>query len=300
MWSSVGCAATVGATPSNGAFLSARLIFLDVDGTLVNESGRVPESARTAIRQARSKGHKVFICTGRSTADLWPEILDVGFDGIIAGAGAYVEVEGTVLSQRRIPPDTVHEFVSYLAAHDGYYLLESTEGVFGSSGVLGLLRGMLDDPELTENGRLDLDAALAPYIEQMQEASDVAAIPVHKISFLVRGQSLEQIQSTAGPNYVILPSISHIFGPDSAELSMAGVNKATAVQEVVAHLRRGLSATIAIGDSHNDVEMLALVGVGIAMSGAPAEVLAAANETTSGVEDHGIRNAFERHGLVSG
>ena len=43
----------------------SKLIFLDVDGTLVDYHNRIPESAVKAIRQAREKGHLVYVCTGR-------------------------------------------------------------------------------------------------------------------------------------------------------------------------------------------------------------------------------------------
>ncbi|HET9127699.1 MAG TPA: HAD hydrolase family protein, partial [Propionibacteriaceae bacterium] len=72
--------------------MTPRSVFLDVDGTLVDETGQIPESARGAVREARANGHRVFLCTGRSLAELWPEILDIGFDGLVAAAGAYVEV----------------------------------------------------------------------------------------------------------------------------------------------------------------------------------------------------------------
>ena len=42
-----------------------KIIFLDVDGTLVDYKGRIPESAAAAVRLARQQGHKVYICTGR-------------------------------------------------------------------------------------------------------------------------------------------------------------------------------------------------------------------------------------------
>lgn len=44
----------------------SKIIFLDVDGTLVDYEGRIPQSAVDAIRQARGNGHRVYICTGRS------------------------------------------------------------------------------------------------------------------------------------------------------------------------------------------------------------------------------------------
>ena len=69
-----------------------RAVFLDVDGTLVDYSGRIPASARHAVRAARANGHLVFLCTGRSRSELWPDVTDIGFDGLVGGAGAYVEV----------------------------------------------------------------------------------------------------------------------------------------------------------------------------------------------------------------
>ena len=51
-----------------------KIIFLDVDGSLVDYEGRVPVSAVEAVRGARANGHKVYICTGRSRAEVYPEI----------------------------------------------------------------------------------------------------------------------------------------------------------------------------------------------------------------------------------
>lgn len=49
-----------------------KIIFMDVDGTLVDYEGRLPDSARDAVRQARKNGHKVYICTGRSEPEKLP------------------------------------------------------------------------------------------------------------------------------------------------------------------------------------------------------------------------------------
>ena len=47
-----------------------KIIFIDVDGTLVNYEGIIPESAVAAIRKARANGHRVYISTGRSKAEV--------------------------------------------------------------------------------------------------------------------------------------------------------------------------------------------------------------------------------------
>ena len=51
-----------------------RIIFVDVDGTLVDYDNVLPSSAITAIRAARDAGHQVFLSTGRSRAEIYPEI----------------------------------------------------------------------------------------------------------------------------------------------------------------------------------------------------------------------------------
>ena len=61
----------------------SKLIFLDVDGTLVDYHNRIPESAIKAIRQARKNGHLVYVCTGRSKAEMQPELWDIGLDGTL-------------------------------------------------------------------------------------------------------------------------------------------------------------------------------------------------------------------------
>ena len=71
-----------------------RIIFLDVDGTLVDYQNRLPASAVRAIRAARERGHRVYICTGRSRAEVYQELWEIGLDGMIGGNGSYVEDRG--------------------------------------------------------------------------------------------------------------------------------------------------------------------------------------------------------------
>ena len=88
-----------------------KIIFLDVDGTLVDYEGCLPESAVTAVRQAREKGHRVYICTGRSKAEVYPYLWDIGLDGMIGGNGSYVEDKGQVVLHRLITPEQCKRIV---------------------------------------------------------------------------------------------------------------------------------------------------------------------------------------------
>lgn len=69
--------------------MTKKIVFLDVDGTLVNYENDLPESAIKAIQETRRKGNLVFTVTGRSKAEMYQDILDIGFDGYIGGNGSY-------------------------------------------------------------------------------------------------------------------------------------------------------------------------------------------------------------------
>ena len=77
-----------------------KILFIDVDGTLVDYESNLPDSAVEAVRRARKNGHRVYICTGRSKAEIYQDIWDIGLEGMIGGNGSYVEDHGNVVLHR--------------------------------------------------------------------------------------------------------------------------------------------------------------------------------------------------------
>lgn len=76
--------------------MKRKIVFLDVDGTLIDYEAKCPDSAKEAVRKAREAGHKVYICTGCSKAEILQRDLPA-LDGMIGGNGAYVEDDGQVV-----------------------------------------------------------------------------------------------------------------------------------------------------------------------------------------------------------
>lgn len=64
--------------------MDRKLIFLDIDGTILAHGEEVHPAVLEGLRRARNKGHMVFISTGRSHGSVPPEILDMETDGLIA------------------------------------------------------------------------------------------------------------------------------------------------------------------------------------------------------------------------
>ena len=96
--------------------MNKKIIFFDVDGTLVDVRPAreyVPESTIKAVRETRKKGNLCFLCTGRSLAEIYPHILDVGFDGIIGAGGGFVTIGDEMLYHKKVSDKDVHRVVDF-------------------------------------------------------------------------------------------------------------------------------------------------------------------------------------------
>ena len=90
----------------------SNIVFLDVDGTLIDYEAKLPASAAKAVDQARANGHKVYICTGCSKAEILQRNL-CDLDGMIGGNGAYVEDNGHVVMHQGLSKEDVKNIVDF-------------------------------------------------------------------------------------------------------------------------------------------------------------------------------------------
>jgi Cof subfamily protein (haloacid dehalogenase superfamily) len=278
--------------------VTRKAVFLDVDGTLANHRGVVPDSARAAVRAARANGHLVFVCTGRSLAELWDHIMDVGFDGVIAAAGGYVELEGAVLSHVSVPVELVRRVVEFFDARGVQYFLEANSGLYGSRGLPERLHELAFGGVTDETILAELERGIGPFIDSLTTDADPLRTDINKISFLDGGVTLDEVRAEFGDAFAVIPATVPVFGPNSGELAIPGIHKADAIQLVIDHLGIDLADTMGYGDGHNDLEMLTHVGVGVAMADAVPELLAVADEVTDTADDDGLARSFARHGLI--
>ncbi|QOX82533.1 HAD hydrolase family protein [Nanchangia anserum] len=90
-----------------------------------------------------------------------------------------------------------------------------------------------------------------------------------------------------------------LVGPGvSGELVANGVSKGAGLARVVAHLGADVADTIAVGDSANDLPMLAAAGTSIAMGNGTPEAKAAASWVTSRIDEDGLARAFAHAALI--
>lgn len=277
----------------------AKVIFMDIDGTLVNDNGVIPVSARLAVKKARENGHLVFICTGRSKAELFDDILEVGFDGIIGAAGGYMEVNQEVIFHENVKAEDVRQLVAFFDEHGVNFYLESNGGLFASKNCKQHLRSIIADyvkenPEAKE----EVEKGLQPFHDTLIDDEDLIREDINKISFLASDLPFERIEQEFASTFTVIRSTVPLFGENSGELSIPGIHKATAIAKLLEHLNIDKKDTFAYGDGMNDLEMIEYVQHGIAMGNAKKALKQAADDVTDTHDGAGIWNSFLKYGLI--
>ncbi|MFQ9922197.1 MAG: Cof-type HAD-IIB family hydrolase [Beduini sp.] len=279
--------------------MEKKIVFLDVDGTLCNDEGFVPDSARDAVRAARKNGHLVYLCTGRSQAELYDFIMEVGFDGVIGAGGGFVSVGDEMLYHKRVSDADVRHLVDFFNEHHVDFYLESNGGLYASENLVHHLEMMMyGDVDHDEEARRKRDENPNHFIEAMIQGESLYRSDVNKACFLQSDVPFDTIKEEFAGEFNVIPCTVPMFGPDSGELAVPGVHKATAIEALLEHLGLDQKDTIAMGDGMNDAEMLEYCQIGIAMGNAKPGLKDIADEVTDTHDEGGIFNSFKKHRLI--
>lgn len=277
----------------------SKVIFLDVDGTVCNYEGRVPASAVRAIRGARARGHLVYLCTGRSRAEVYPELWDIGVDGLIGGNGSYVEHRGKVVYHLLISAQDARAVVDWLQSRNLEFFLESNSGLFASENfeteAVAAIRAYAAGKGAENAATMTVKDAFP----EMIFGGELYRKDLNKISFLL-GDYRDYLDAAAR-----FPQLKAgtwggkgehaLFG----DLGVAGISKATAMRVLLEHLGRSRADTIAFGDAKVDIPMFDFADLGVAMGNSGPEALEAADMVTDDVDSDGLAKAFEKLGLLA-
>lgn len=277
-----------------------KIIFLDVDGTIVDYDNHIPDSAREAIRKARENGHLVYVCTGRSKAEMPDEIWNIGFDGMIGGNGSYVEHKGQILLHQLIPYETAKRVVDWLEARGLEFYLESNNGLFASRNFREVARPTLRTYALgkgaSEDQVLHMEAEDA--LHGLIYDGDLYRDDLNKISFILHSYQDHLDSKEAFPELKAGTwggrGEEALFG----DLGVKDINKAYAVDLILDHLDADRTDTIAVGDAKVDIPMLQACQIGVAMGNGGPEILAVADLITDDVGQDGLYKAFEKLNLL--
>lgn len=276
-------------------------VFLDIDGTLVDELSTVfPESAQRACAAARANGHKLFLCTGRVVKEIYPWLLDdFEWDGRVTGSGAVAEIAGEEIVSHCFSLEQAKRITDYFDAHGVDYVKQSSQHIVPSLHYFEHIQKLADKWMQMHNEIPDLLDVNGAFFARYDKPSAEIRNDVRKLVFLGGTDLFAKIEAEFIDELHVVQSSVDVFGAGGGEVTLKGVNKGQTIVDLMAKLHVPMSETIGIGDSMNDLQMMQVCGTSVAMGNGRPHIKEAADYITTDINDNGIANAFAKLGLIS-
>lgn len=256
-------------------------VFFDIDGTLWDGHMRIPPSTVSSIKKLRENGNYAFICSGRSRAAICtPELLDIGFDGVVASCGTHVEYLGKMIFEKYMSQEEIKNVLLAVKKSNMRATLEGKEYMY------------INSREFAGDAFIDYLRELIG--ERFLELRDgVIFSQINKVS----------ADTTRGDAKILKELLSFkyelIFHEEKVvEIVPKGYTKAVGIEKVCEYLNVPRENTYAFGDSVNDLEMIAYVSHGIAMGNGTEDIKEQADYVTDVLERDGIEKALKHFGLI--
>lgn len=267
-----------------------RLIAIDLDGTLLDSQKRLSYKNETVLKECIRQGIWVVPCTGRIWGGVPGFLRD--FPGIryaITTNGAIIEdvVNQAVVDEHKIPCGLALEILrmarQFHTMYDAYcggqaYGEERFMSCMGEYGIAPLIQKMV---QTTRN--------VVPDVWAQIKSLDR---PVEKINYFFgdmeeRARAREALEARG--DVVVTSSF-----PNNLEINAPGATKGDAILRLAAHLGLKPEQTMGFGDGGNDVTMMQMAGIGVAMGNAEDSVKEVADYLTLTNDEDGVAVAIER------
>lgn len=274
-----------------------KIVFLDVDGTLIDYQGKLPQSAKVAIEEARKNGHLVYICTGCSKAEIEVKHWDFELDGMIGGNGCYIESQGKVVEHKTLTLEQCTHFVNWCHQRDLAFRLECNAGMFISEGYEEKSRDARIKYALGKNANADT-SKVPPLNPCMIAGGNLYRDDVNKTGFVLKSyqdylDAIEEFPDLKAGTWGGKGEAA-LYG----DLGQKNISKKEAIENLLTYLNASKEDAIGFGDAKVDIPMFECCGYSVAMGNAGDECKAAASYITTDINDDGLYNAFKHLALI--
>lgn len=270
--------------------MAIKLIALDLDGTTLNNEGKLSEENRNALQAAADNGVSIVIATGRPFCALPQEILD--FDPIryvLTSNGARITDlhEGKAFYENCLSPKAVEAAVEMLEPLD--YILETF--VDGVAYIEGWYYRQVEETRESFRGvdyilrtRNPIDDFYSFMIENKDRLENINV----NFTDISEKPAMKKLLETL-PEATITSSFDH-----NLEIGGATTSKADALRQMGKLLGISTEEMMAVGDSPNDMAMLSVAGMPVAVGNAKPEVKEIAKYVAPSNNDDGVADAVNR------
>lgn len=259
-----------------------KLIVTDIDGTIVKSDNTLTPEMIKCLKDLNKKGIKIVLASGRMHPGVFPVAELLGLDTpVISYQGAMVREfknSDKILWHKSISNDLTREIIDFLRQFNVHINLYS------------------DDVLYTEDDNYMDDYTYGRFVSytKVECFSDVKPGRISKL--LVIEYDPEKIAK-------IKAALEKKFGskldlvlstPFYLEITAKGATKGEAVKFLAQHWGYDMSEILCCGDQDNDISMVEIAGVGVAMGNASKKLKKAADYICGTVDENGLTEAFER------
>ena len=264
-----------------------KLLVLDLDGTLTNSKKEVTPRSRKALRAAQEAGIKIVLASGRSPFGIMPlaKVLDLDLFGsyILAfNGGCIMDCRTGEVLYRNVLDPSFNRPLLELAEEYGVASMSYKED------VSAVYTAFPDHPVIrlvARNNNLPIC-----HIEDMK---GTVTYPVPKFLYMGDAGTMAKVEKDMQERFAgklaIYRSEDRIL-----DIMPQGVDKASSLAGLLKVLGFTREEMAACGDSYNDVSMIRMAGLGIAMANAVREAKDAADYITLSNDEDGVADAVER------
>jgi Cof subfamily protein (haloacid dehalogenase superfamily) len=268
----------------NSSDPTIQMVAIDLDGTLLNDSKQVSQQTLKALECVVDHGVKVVIASARpprSVRHIYNQLRLDTWQINYNGALIWDEPAKNVVFHRPIAGDRVRQMIDYARA--------KFDSVLVTCEILDRwYTDRFDQTYTTETGRLFRPDVIAPLDQFCNQ-------PITKLLLLGEKQIIDQLEAELPPRNDTVTVVR--TDPELLQIMDRYVSKAAALQLVAEHYQIPMENVMAIGDAPNDVGIIKIAGVGVAMNNASDLVKEAADWIAPSNNDHGVHAALVKFGL---
>ncbi|MBT2292963.1 Cof-type HAD-IIB family hydrolase [Paenibacillus albidus] len=257
--------------------MSYKIVFFDIDGTLVNDEKQVPQDTIDAIAELKASGIEPVIATGRAPYFFKPLAELLHIDSFVSLNGAYVAYKGEPLYKRTLPLSSLEKLVEAAGRNNHSLVFEGNEQFFANSEAHPFIMEAVNSLRVEQPG----------FDPEFWRNSDIYQV------FLHCEAADEHLYDQVFDDLRLVR-----WHPKAMDVTVRGGSKAVGIESMLARLNISPSEAVAFGDGLNDMEMLEHVGLGIAMGNSHPDLLPYADYVTASVDEGGIRQGLRHAGLI--
>lgn len=280
--------------------MEVKAVFFDIDGTLVNDRKSVLKSTKEAIKIVKDQGVLVGVATGRGPFFVKDLMNDLDLDFAVTYNGQYIFNKERVLFASPIDKRSLRQVIAYAKKNRKEIAMGMRQDVVGSRimsfglSPLSQLVSRFVPKFLTRTVSHSFNRMVSKALPQKEDdLLDLINQPIYQVLMLMTPE--ESNQAASEFEYLKFTRSN----PFAADIINQGNSKLEGIRRVGKEYGFDLNQVMAFGDSDNDLEMLAGVGMSVAMGNGSSSVKEVAKHITTSNQEDGIHKALEHFGVLA-